>query len=295
MTTYQAESFYRAKINSSITSSQTCPITIRVSKLPTLTNALLTISPNTEFEEIVEYNNPNSTNMTIDIIKRWIKPSSVLLTTNWVDYNNTTYQKDHTQNDIIRGDVNHIHINQGIGNTTLATNLSVGIAKLSVAAVDPGDPIVVWDNDPRLTSKETSRWVYDFWHQSWATQDGTYRNIIFFWADWDNTATYTQTILNWLWTTTIKITARMEWWTSTITVPVWKTCRVKWNFYSSNTNLKVLFSWTSRALGANSNVLSTSNNEYTFVNTWASDWTVTLQLASWTNDSIILGMTIEVF
>ena len=295
MTTYQAESFYRAKITSSITQAATCPITIRVSKLPSRSSWLLTISPNTEYEEIVEYANPNSTTMTIDITKRWINPSSTLLNTNGTDYNNTLYQKEHTQNDIIRGDVNHIHINQGIGNTQLASASWVGISKLSVAPVDTNNPIAVGDNDPRLTSKETSRWVYDFWHQSWATQDSTYRNIIFFWADWDNTATYTQTILNWLWTTTIKITARMEWWTSTITVPVWKTCRVKWNFYSSNTNLKVLFSWTSRALGANSDVLSTSNKEYTFVNTWASDWTVTLQLASWTNDSIILGMTIEVF
>lgn len=153
MTTYQAESFYRAKITSSITAGATCPITVRVSKLPTLTNALLTVSPNTESEEIVEYNNPNPTNMTIDIIKRGIKPSSILLSTAGVDYNNTTYQKDHTQNDIIRGDVTHIHINQGIGNTTLASNVGVGIVRLATAPVSSSDPIVVWDNDPRLWAR----------------------------------------------------------------------------------------------------------------------------------------------
>lgn len=153
MPTYQAESFYRAKISNSITQQATCPITIRISKLPNRTSWLLTISPNTEYEEIVEYGNLNSTNMTIDITKRGINPSSTLLTTSWTDYNNTTYQRDHTQNDIIRGDVNHIHINQGIGNTTLATNLGVGISKLSVAAVDPANPVVVGDNDPRLGAR----------------------------------------------------------------------------------------------------------------------------------------------
>lgn len=156
MPTYQAESFYRAKITSSITQAATCPITIRVSKLPNRASWLLTISPNTEFEEIVEYGNINSWNMTIDITKRWINPSATLLTTNWTDYNNTTYQKEHTQNDIIRWDVNHIHINQGIWNTVLATNLWVWISKLSVAASNPDDPIVVGTNDPRLTPTDAS-------------------------------------------------------------------------------------------------------------------------------------------
>lgn len=174
MPSYQAESFYRAKINSSILASTACPITVRVSKLPNLSNALLTISPNTEFEEIVEYNNPNSTNMTIDIIKRGIKPSSVLLSTAGVDYDNSTYQKDHTQNDIIRWDVNHIHINQGIGNTTLATAAWVGIVRLATAPVSALDPVVVGDNDPRLwariavgridlTSATTTLTSYNVW------------------------------------------------------------------------------------------------------------------------------------
>ena len=157
MTVYSAESFFRAKISQSILKATACPITVRLSKLPTLTNWLLTISPNTENEEIVEYNNPQAGAMTIDIIKRGIKPDSILLTTNGVDYNNTTYQFLHTQNDIIRGDVNHVHINQGIGNSTLATNLWVGISKLSVAAVDAGDPIVVGTNDPRVGDASTTQ------------------------------------------------------------------------------------------------------------------------------------------
>lgn len=159
MPNYQSESFYRAKISQSILSNTAVPFAVRLSKLPTITNGLLTISPNTENEEMVEYNNLNSANMTIDIIKRWIKPSSILLTTNAVDYNNVSFMRAHTQNDIIRGDVNHIHINQGIGNTTLATNVGVGIAKLSVAAVDAWNPIVVGDNDTRLIPVDASATV----------------------------------------------------------------------------------------------------------------------------------------
>lgn len=160
MPSYQAESFYRAKIKTSILSTTAVPFTITVSAIPNITNWLLTISPNTEYEEIVEYNNPNNTTKTIDIVKRGIKPSSILLTTAWVDYNNTTYYKEHTQNDVIRADVNHIHINQWIGNTTLATNTWVGISKLSIAAVDVNDPIVVGNNDPRVAdSSTTNKWV----------------------------------------------------------------------------------------------------------------------------------------
>lgn len=102
MTVYSAESFLRAKIEQPILKATVCPITVRVSKLPTLTNGLLTISPNTENEEIVEYNNPQAGTMTIDIIKRGIKPTSILLTTDGVDYNNTTFQFLHSQNDLIR-------------------------------------------------------------------------------------------------------------------------------------------------------------------------------------------------
>lgn len=151
MPTYQAESFYRAKISSSIAAGQTCPITIRVSKLPTRTSWLLTISPNTEYEEMVEYGNINWTTMTIDITKRGINPASTLLSSNGTDYNVVAFQKDHTQNDIIRWDVNHIHINQAIGNTTLASNSNPWISKLSVAPVDVNNPIVVGDNDPRIS------------------------------------------------------------------------------------------------------------------------------------------------
>lgn len=156
MTVYNAESFYRARISQWVTSSIVCPFNVRLSKLPVRTSWLLTISPNTEYEEIVEYNNPNSSTMEITIIKRGISPSSTLLTVSWTDYNNPTYMMPHTQNDIIRWDVNHIHINQWVGNSTLATEGGVGIVRLATSPVSPTDPVVIGDNDPRVSSSSTT-------------------------------------------------------------------------------------------------------------------------------------------
>jgi len=264
MTVYSAESFYRAKISQSITASEPVPFTVRLSKLPTLTNGLLTISPNTENEEICEYNNPQVWTMTVDIIKRGIKPDSILLTTNGTDYNNVDYYKAHTQNDIIRGDVNHIHINQASSNSTLATNLWVGISKLSVAAVDPWDPIVVWDNDPRLTPSDAStsvKWVTKlsvapvsaanpiavgdndtrldkkFWSYFWnmtsgASLDATFRNIAAFGSDNDNEVAFSGTLITGLASMTWTITNNS--YSSSIVLWNWDRCRISANTWGTN-------------------------------------------------------------
>lgn len=130
MTTYYSESFFRWQISDKITSSQACPFTIRISKTPSISNWLLTISPDTENEEIVEYEttvNPNE----ISIIKRWIKPSATSLLNAWVDYNNTSFMKSHAIWDLIRWDVNHIHLNQVISIAAWITPNSIYDAVVS--------------------------------------------------------------------------------------------------------------------------------------------------------------------
>lgn len=112
MSTYWSESFYRATIRQSIDSTQTVPFTLKVSKIPTLTTWLLTLSPNTANEEILEYNGVDGTALTITVVKMGISPSTQTLTVDGTDYNNVTYKKAHSQNDSIRGDVNHLHIIQ---------------------------------------------------------------------------------------------------------------------------------------------------------------------------------------
>lgn len=279
MPNYQAESFYRAKISTSITSTAVCPITIALSKLPTTSTWLLTISPNTEFEEIVEYGNIDAVDMTIDITKRWIKPTSTLLTTDTVDYNNTTYQFAHTQNDIIRWDVNHIHINQAIGNTTLATEAWVGISKLSVAAANPADPIVVWTNDPRLNRKV---WSY-YWNiTSGATLDNTPRNIAAFGTDWDNEVAFTGTAVTGLASMTGTITNNS--YATSIVLGNWDRCRVSIYPAVSTTVFRVVQTWWATRILGWANIiwgdLSSSSPSTTFMNASASDMTITLQVAN---------------
>lgn len=116
MATYPAESFYRGTIRQSIANNTSVPFTLKVSKIPTLTSWLLTVSPNTANEEIIEYSGVDGTALTITVVKRWIKPSAQALTTNGTDYNNVSFQLAHSQNDSIQGDVTHLHIIQDYGN-----------------------------------------------------------------------------------------------------------------------------------------------------------------------------------
>lgn len=326
MPTYQSESFYRAKINESMTASATCPITIRLSKLPTRTTWLLTISPNTEYEEMVEYNGKNDVAMTITITKRGINPWSTLLTTNGTDYNNTLYQREHTQNDIIRGDVNHIHINQGIGNTTLATNSWVGISKLSVAASDVADPIVVGTNDPRVTASSTTnmgvtklsvapvdanipiavgdndprlswkKWFYDIWMTSWATWDGTFRNFDYKGVNGNMETTFTWVLLNWLASMSGKLTNRT--YASTITVKPWEVCRIYSYIYSSTSVIRITRTWGGQRFLEGvwgSFDLTQSNPRISFINTWVTDMTVDFQYWTSASDRPIFWIGFEVY
>ena len=118
--TYSAESFYRWTIRQSITSTVVPPFALKVSKVPTLTTWLLTVSPNTSNEEIFEYTWIDATALTITVTKRGLNPSSQTLNTSGTDYDNTSFMKSHSQNDSIRGDVNHLHIIQDYG--TLQAN-----------------------------------------------------------------------------------------------------------------------------------------------------------------------------
>lgn len=128
MSNYWSESFYRATIRQSIDSTQTVPFTLKVSKIPTLTTWLLTLSPNTANEELIEYNGVDGTALTITVVKMGISPSTQALTVDGTDYNNVTYKKSHSQNDSIRGDVNHLHIIQDYGNLQTQINAKVNTA-----------------------------------------------------------------------------------------------------------------------------------------------------------------------
>ncbi len=113
MSKYNIESFYRALCPSGLGNSVSGTV-ISVSKVPTLTSGMLTIDPNTPSEEIVEYSSVDSVNKTITITKRGINPASTSLSVAGTDYNNPTFAFAHNPLALISGDINNIHINQGI-------------------------------------------------------------------------------------------------------------------------------------------------------------------------------------
>ena len=167
MSNIYIESFYRATILQPIlatdVASEASPLVVKVSKTPSLSSWLLTISPNTDNEEIVYYSAKNDTNLTVSITKRAISPSALALTLDWTDWNVPEQKKTHSILDAIRWDINNIHINQSstFSPNTDATVSVKWVTRLSVAPVSPTEPIAVWDNDARITKQFCKLYMCD--------------------------------------------------------------------------------------------------------------------------------------
>lgn len=143
----QAQSFYRAKIQNSI-SSETWTFGIAVDKMPSQSAWMLTISPNTEREELVLFTAGSYTPWlpwALTIHKRWINPTTKTKMSSWIDwidYNNISYIKSHYKLDEIRMDVNHIHLNEK------ASIYDIDDIKALYASTDSGKwASLIWIND----------------------------------------------------------------------------------------------------------------------------------------------------
>lgn len=68
--TFPAEAFYRAATRASLDDTTLPPFNLKLTKVPTLSSGLVTLSPNTANEEIVYYSSKDDTNKTINITKR---------------------------------------------------------------------------------------------------------------------------------------------------------------------------------------------------------------------------------
>ncbi len=115
--TNTTESFLKWKIAETITSSETVPFTKDISKVPVLTSWYITISPDTEDEEIFHYSSVTGTiwgtgAMTFDW--RWYNAQNITQDA----WNN----RDHTINDVMKWALNHIIINEKAEKTNLASN-----------------------------------------------------------------------------------------------------------------------------------------------------------------------------
>jgi len=100
------ESFYRAQLLTPIASTDTAsvgsPLVVKVSKLPEKNSGLLTLSPNTDNEEIVFYGSKSVGASTISITYRAISPTTSALSVDGTDWNVTAQKKAHNTLDSVR-------------------------------------------------------------------------------------------------------------------------------------------------------------------------------------------------
>ncbi len=105
--------------------------------VPVKTSGYLTISPNTDNEEIVYYSAIDGTALTISITKRAISPTTSALTVDGTDWNVTAQKKSHSVLDSIRGDINNLHINQISEMVPLSGGVMTGALSFS-GTTNPG-------------------------------------------------------------------------------------------------------------------------------------------------------------
>lgn len=109
---YLAESFYRTVLAQDVIATATAPFNVKVQRVPTLTSGFVTVSPNTDYEEIMYYDSVDAVNKTVHILHRGIKPTATAMESTGVDYDNPSFYKAHTLGDAFRGDVNNVHLNR---------------------------------------------------------------------------------------------------------------------------------------------------------------------------------------
>lgn len=131
--TFPAEAFYRAATRASVDETTLPPFNLKLTKVPTLSSWLVTLSPNTANEEIVYYASKDDTNKTINITKRGINWSSQALTTGGAgaatgDYDNSLYMKKHSQWDNVQCDITHLHLIQDYGDLQAQINTKLPTA-----------------------------------------------------------------------------------------------------------------------------------------------------------------------
>lgn len=108
MTVHNVQSFFRSRLQKPILAGDVVPFELYLSTLPSVANGYITVSPNSENEEIMEYSTINSATSSITVIARGINPSAT------PQASSTTYQFSHQPLDEVRGDLNHLHINERV-------------------------------------------------------------------------------------------------------------------------------------------------------------------------------------
>ena len=135
--------------------------------------------------------------------------------------------------------------------------------------------------------------AFDIWGQSWATADGTYRDVVYPWIKGDVLTDYTKTVLSWLWTSTVKYTQNNYFDDgifdgTDITVKPWRIVVITSSvFYWTWTLRLSLTWWASRFLNGSSFDLSSTNPSVSFINASVTEMKIRFKYAdAWLNKPI---------
>jgi len=182
------ESFLRWKIAQTITSTESVPFNKKVSKVPVLTSGFITISPDTENEEIFLYSGVS-----------WTPWKAWTITITWRGYNkeNDTQdsgnQKPHTINAVFKWALNHIIINEkaDLSDAKFTWELRVPVfanaTARDVAITSPEDWLLAYLNDIEdFTSYKNWLWI-NWLGWSWSA--------IYYHESSDSTLTW---VVNWV-------------------------------------------------------------------------------------------------
>lgn len=139
----------------------------------------------------------------------------------------------------------------------------------------------------------------DIWGTSGAAGDWSFRNIIFTWVNWDKQKQYTETIMEWLWTTTAKISKSYSINTplsNVIYVMPWKIFEAYGNFNTSTMSVRMnRTGWNIRYLLWWNDIITSASPYVSWFNASDTAVQVRIQYSTSASERPIFGVFIKVY
>jgi len=154
-------------------------------------------------------------------------------------------------------------------------------------------------NKPDTSSSWSKYFAMDIWSSAGATGDGTFRDVNLIWVNWDRETSYSQEIINTLWSTTAKIT-RSESVTpvsNIFTLTPWQIFSITSYFNSATQTVRISRTgWSVRYIraGATPLDLNSANQELIFINSGTSNSSVKLTFATSASDRPIFWFLVQI-
>lgn len=154
--------------------------------------------------------------------------------------------------------------------------------------------------DPTGNNKINKMQYYalDIWWTGWAAWDATYRIINLIGLNGDRDKTYSEEIIQWLWSTTARITKTYTIDTpvnGVIKVPPWAIFRINARFSTATQTLRMTISGSYRFLNGNSNDLTDANPTATLINASNTSLTIYFRFQTTAAERPVFWFFVEIF